>query len=173
MSATDPGRFTRAALHSEAGELEARLSAKGNWELRIRTSEDRDWRLVCSGDLEGGRIAPQAEEEPPLRLGPITLDRVARRVHVEGTEVCLNRREFDLLGTLASQPNRLFTKAELLRAWGYPADSRTRTVDTHASKLRNKLRRAGAEGLVINYRGIGYKLWNALELAAAPCERAA
>lgn len=173
MSATGPGRFTRAALHSEAGELEARLSAKGNWELRIRASEDRDWRLVCSGDLEGGRIAPRAESEPPLRLGPLTLDRAARRVRVKGSEVPLRNREFDLLVALASQPNRLFTKAELLRAWGYPAGSSSRTVDTHASQLRIKLRRAGAEGLIVNCRGVGYRLWNGLELAAAPSQHAA
>jgi DNA-binding response OmpR family regulator len=167
MTPIEPGRFTRAAIHSEAGEVEVRLSVKGNWQMRIRAADDPDWRLVCSGDLEGGQVAPQAEPQRPVRLGPVTLDHASRRVVVNDIEVRLTAREFDLLATLASQPNRVFTNEELLRAWGYRTGCRTRILSCHASRLRNKLRRAGAEGLIINYHRIGYKLWDGIELAAA------
>jgi DNA-binding response OmpR family regulator len=170
---TEPGRFARAALHCEAGELEARLSTTGSWDLRIRGGEDRDWRLICSGDLQGGRLAPPAEPEPALRLGPLIIDRLAKRVRVGDTEVGLNRREYELLSALAARPDRLFSKAELLGAWGYPADTRSRVLDSHASRLRNKLRRAGAEGFIVNYRGFGYRLWSAPELAPADGRAAA
>jgi DNA-binding response OmpR family regulator len=173
VSIAGPGRFTRAAIHSEAGEVEVRLSAKGDWQVRIRAADDPDWRLVCSGDLEGGQIAPQVEPQRPIRLGPITLDRAARRVLVDGAELRLSAREFDLLTTLASQPNRVFSKQELLQAWGYRTGCRTRTLSCHASRLRNKLLQAGAEGLIINFRGIGYKLWDGIELAPAEPQRAA
>lgn len=173
MTTVHPGSFTRAAIHSEAGEVEVRLSAMGNWQVRIRAAEDPDWRLVCSGDLEGGEIAPQAEPQRSIRLGPLTLDRAGRRVLVNDIEVRLNAREFDLLATLASQPNRVFTKEELLRAWDYPTGCRTRTLDTHASRLRVKLRKAGAAGLIVNCPSVGYKLWNGVELAAAGPQHAA
>jgi hypothetical protein len=52
------GRFTRAAIHSEAGELELRLNQRGNWQLYLRADGDRDWRLACSGDLQAGAVAP-------------------------------------------------------------------------------------------------------------------
>ncbi len=61
---------------------------------------------------------------------------------------------------LASDPNRVFGKDELLRdVWGYSGRLVTRTVDSHASRLRNKLRAAGAEiPYVINVWGRGYRL---------------
>lgn len=169
MTSIEPGRFTRAAIHCEAGEVEARLSAKGNWQLRIREAEDSEWRLICSGDLQGGAIAPQAEPELPLRLGPLTFDRAGRRVFVGHAEVRLNAREFDLLAVLASGPNRVFTIAELQRgAFGYDAVVlSSRTVASHASRLRVKLREAGAGGLIVNCHGVGYKLWDGIELTAA------
>lgn len=167
MTPNGPGRFTRAAIHCEAGEVEARLSAKGNWELRIRGADEDEWRLICSGDLQGGTIAPLAEPELPLRLGPLTFDRAARRVFVGETEVRLSNREFDLLRVLTAQPNRVVLKAEVYESWGYPAGTRSRTLEGHASRLRCKLRRAGAEGLVVNHHSIGYKLWEGASLTAA------
>ena len=69
-------------------------------------------------------------------------------------------REFDLAVRLASDPHRVFTKDELLRdVWGYRGRLVTRTVDSHASRLRNKLRAAGAElPYVMNVWGRGYRL---------------
>jgi DNA-binding response OmpR family regulator len=57
------------------------------------------------------------------------------------------------------EPTRVYTKEELLReVWGFKAMGRTRTVDAHASRLRRKLALAGAPHLVVNTRGVGYRL---------------
>jgi DNA-binding response OmpR family regulator len=60
---------------------------------------------------------------------------------------------------LASEPERVFTKEQLLReVWGYMSLGRTRTLDSHASRLRRKLRQAGAGPCVVNIWGVGYRL---------------
>lgn len=80
-------------------------------------------------------------------------------MRVGGTTVVLAGREFDLAAQLASEPTRVFTKQELLRdVWGVHTALRTRTVDSHASRLRRKLRRAGGGELVANVWGVGYRL---------------
>jgi DNA-binding winged helix-turn-helix (wHTH) protein len=169
MTQIEPGRFTKAAIHCEAGEVELRLSTCGNWQLSIRGTDDRDWRLACSGDLKGGAVAPSAlPPRKPVRLGKLLLDLAARRVLVGDVQVGLRAREFELLALLASQPNRVFSREELMRGvWGYEALRSTRTLATHASRLRVKLRKAGADGLIVNCHGVGYKLWNGVELASA------
>ncbi len=95
-----------------------------------------------------------------LEAGELLVDRRARQVRVNGKPVSLAAREFDLAVRLASDPSRVFTKEELLReVWGYRGRLVTRTVDSHASRLRNKLRAAGAElPYVINVWGRGYRL---------------
>jgi DNA-binding response OmpR family regulator len=96
-----------------------------------------------------------------LRVGSLTVDCDARLAHVDNRAVKLTRLEFDLLQTLASQPNKAFTRPELTRqVWGYDpaAAGPSRTVDCHASRLRQKLEQAGAEPLVQNVRGVGWRL---------------
>lgn len=95
-----------------------------------------------------------------LELGELVLDRRARQVRVRGVPVTLAAREFDLAVGLARDPRRVFTKEELLRdVWGYGGRLITRTVDSHASRLRRKLCAAGAEQpYVINVWGRGYRL---------------
>jgi DNA-binding response OmpR family regulator len=81
-------------------------------------------------------------------------------VTVAGTRVDLSLKEYELLLHLASDPERVFTKEELLRdVWGFRARSRTRTLDAHASRLRRKLRAADPPvELVDNRWGVGYRL---------------
>ncbi|MEX0674946.1 MAG: winged helix-turn-helix domain-containing protein, partial [Gaiellaceae bacterium] len=58
-----------------------------------------------------------------------------------------------------SDPTRVFPREQLLRdVWGFRSSARTRTVDSHASRLRRKLAAAGAAHCVINIWGVGYKL---------------
>jgi DNA-binding response OmpR family regulator len=103
------------------------------------------------------RAAPEPDER--LEAGAITVDRAARRVAVGETTVVLAGKEFELLSKLASDPTRVFPKEQLLReVWGFRSSARTRTVDSHASRLRRKLAAAGAAGCVINIWGVGYKL---------------
>jgi len=95
-----------------------------------------------------------------LEAGEIVVDRRARQVRVRGVPVPLAGREFDLVVRLAADPRRVFSRDELLRdVWGYRGRLVTRTVDSHASRLRKKLRTAGAElPYVINVWGRGYRL---------------
>ena len=78
---------------------------------------------------------------------------------VHGLTVALAAKEYELLVKLATQPTRVFTKEELLReVWGFRSLGRTRTLDSHASRLRRKLARAGAADCVLNVWGVGYRL---------------
>jgi DNA-binding response OmpR family regulator len=98
---------------------------------------------------------------PPelLEIGELAIDLEARRVTVAGRRVTLAPKEYELLVELARAPNRMFRKAELLRSvWGFRAATRTRTLDSHASRLRRKLLAAGATNLVVNEWGYGYRL---------------
>ena len=104
------------------------------------------------------RAAPprhEVVEAPPLRIDTRTRD-----VRVGPQPVRLAQKEYELLLRLAREPNRVFTKAELLRdVWGYVAAGRTRTLDSHASRLRRKLREADSDSaLVETVWGVGYRL---------------
>ena len=91
--------------------------------------------------------------------GDIVVDRRTRRVAVREALVALSAKEFELLLRLASEPYRVFTKDELLReVWGYRAAGRTRTLESHASRLRKKLRIAPEDDFVVNVWGVGYRL---------------
>jgi len=93
-------------------------------------------------------------------VGPLVVDRRSRSATVNGHRVELSAKEFALLDALARDPRRVLTKQELLRdVWGYIATGRTRTVDSHASRLRRKLETCGAgQRFVSNVWGIGYRL---------------
>ena len=99
----------------------------------------------------------------PLRVGEIVVDPSRREVRVAGRPVRLANKEFALLRMLASEPTRVFTKAELLRdVWGFRSLGRTRTLDSHASRLRRKLD-PEAGRYVVNCWGVGYRLIDAPE----------
>jgi DNA-binding response OmpR family regulator len=103
------------------------------------------------------RTAPPRGER--LEAGEISVDRATRRVTVRGVSVLLPAKEYELLVKLATEPMRVFTKEELLRdVWGFRSLGRTRTLDSHASRLRRKLVAAGLAGCVVNVWGVGYRL---------------
>jgi DNA-binding response OmpR family regulator len=92
-----------------------------------------------------------------LRAGPLRIDRRSRAVTVAGRPVSLCRMEYELLVALASDPERVFTKTELLRSvWQFPTPVTTRTVDSHACRLRRKLSAAGGRCVVAVW-GVGYR----------------
>ncbi len=97
--------------------------------------------------------------ERAIEVGPLAIDTDARQVTVDGRGVDLRRLEFELLVHLAREPERVFAKGELLRAvWGYRNGGSTRTVDSHASRLRRKLASEDARRWVISVWGVGYRL---------------
>lgn len=102
-----------------------------------------------------------AQRAGPLRVGELVVDPASRDVRVAGRSVRLANKEFALLCVLAGDPTRVFSKQELLReVWGYHSLARTRTLDTHASRLRRKLDPESGR-YVANCWGVGYRLIDA------------
>ena len=102
-------------------------------------------------------------QQPPSsrvrRIGPLTIDVPGREVRVDDQPVELSAKEYELLLALSTDPTRVFTREELLRdVWGFRSPGRTRTLDSHAHRLRRKLSSSGAAKLVVNVWGVGYRL---------------
>jgi DNA-binding response OmpR family regulator len=94
-----------------------------------------------------------------LQVGALAIDTVARTVSLDGRRLDLRPLEYELLVQLAGAPERVFGKQELLRSvWGYRSDGATRTVDSHACRLRRKLDVDGSGRWVITVWGVGYRL---------------
>jgi DNA-binding response OmpR family regulator len=94
-----------------------------------------------------------------LEADGIVVDIATRRVTVGGERVLLSGKEYELLVKLASEPERVFKKDELLRdVWGFRSLGRTRTLDSHASRLRRKLAAPQGTRYVRNVWGVGYCL---------------
>jgi len=98
------------------------------------------------------------ERGGPIKVGDLSVDPASREVRVGGELIELAKKEYELLLMLASEPRRVFTKAELLRAvWDFKTLGRTRTLDAHASRLRRKLDPESGR-FVANVWGVGYRL---------------
>ena len=124
--------------------------AAGYPELRARIAA----LLRRSAEHRAGRI---------VRVAGLEIDTRARSVRLEGEPVALTQREYSLLVHLAADPERVFTKDELLNAvWGHRSFAATRTLDSHACRLREKLARSGDRAWVINVWGVGYALRHGL-----------
>ena len=107
-------------------------------------------------------VLRRAEGRPQrgvVRHHGLTLDPVTRAVRLDGTAIHLSTMEFSLLQRLADEPDRVYSKNELLRdVWGYLSLGKTRTVDAHACRLRRKLNAVSERGWIVNVRGIGDRL---------------
>jgi DNA-binding response OmpR family regulator len=89
------------------------------------------------------------------RLGPLEIDRAARKVRREGTEIHLTATEFDLLDLLCRAPGTVYTRDRLLeQVWGWDHPGRTRAVDSQVKALRRKL----GPDLIRTVHGVGYAL---------------
>ncbi|HTZ04310.1 MAG TPA: response regulator transcription factor [Gaiellaceae bacterium] len=134
-------------------------------DVRVRALERCDDYLTRPFAYEEllARIHAVLRRRPPRRerldLGELQIDRAARRVVARGTEVALSGKEWSLLVKLAEDPERVFTREQLLKdVWGFRTYVPTRTLESHASRVRCKLARAGLEGYVVNVWGVGYRL---------------
>ena len=93
-----------------------------------------------------------------VRIATLEIDSQAHEVWVEGARVHLSRKEFGLVRMLASAPTRTFSRDELLReVWGFQSPGTTRTLDTHAYRLRHKLG-TGRIPFIVTVWGVGYRL---------------
>lgn len=106
----------------------------------------------------GAVLRRGSSRDGACRVGEILIDPARRKAWVGEREVELSNKEFGLLRVLASDPSRVFAKRELLEAvWGYRTPARTRTLDSHASRLRRKLDPEHAR-YVVNCWAYGYRL---------------
>ncbi|MFI9640543.1 response regulator [Micromonospora sp. NPDC051925] len=107
-----------------------------------------------------GRGAPVAAGAGLRRIGPIEIDTAAHQVTVDGVRVACTRGEFAILAAMAEQPNRVFTRAQLLHhTHGIDRNSTARTIDVHLMNLRRKIERDPQRpAWLVTVFGVGYKL---------------
>lgn len=104
------------------------------------------------------RTARQEDESEILRIREVALDVSKRIVTVNGAEVSLTYREFELLMYLMRHVSIAVSRDKLMeRVWGYEFAGETRTVDMHIKTIRQKLEAAGCTDLIKTVRGVGYK----------------
>lgn len=93
-----------------------------------------------------------------IRLGDTVIDRKSYEVRTGGQQLLLPMKEFELLSQLASYPNRIFTREELIaNIWGFDFTGDDRTVDVHIKRLRDRFGDCG-DFTITTVRGVGYKL---------------
>jgi DNA-binding response OmpR family regulator len=115
------------------GELRARINA-----VLRRTAPRQPSAVICAGGLR--------------------VDLRQRRVTRAGEPISVSATEYRLLCALGAEPTRVFTREELMRTvWGHAGVTRTRTLDSHAHRLRAKLSTPG-QPLIQNVWGVGYAL---------------
>lgn len=89
-------------------------------------------------------------------FGGVSVDPRSRRVTVDGREITLTRKEFDVLALLASDPGRTFTRGQIMKeVWGHDGGGDTRTLGVHVTSLR---KRVSVPGLIETVRGVGFRL---------------
>jgi DNA-binding response OmpR family regulator len=143
-------------LSGRAGELDRlRGFERGCDDYLCKPFSYRELRLRVEALL---RRAQLRRRPARLRVGDLEVDASARVVRLRGAPVDLSQKEFALVRALAADPTRVHTKEELLRAvWGFRTLGTTRTLDSHACRLRHKLGRFG-DRFVVNVWGVGYRL---------------
>jgi DNA-binding response OmpR family regulator len=105
------------------------------------------------------RRAHARQKPDVMRAGSLRVDVRSRRTWVGEREIeTLRGKEYDLLLALIAEPDRVFTRQELMRSvWGYECHTRSRTLDSHAARLRGRLQVSG-QRFVRNVWGVGYRL---------------
>ena len=94
-----------------------------------------------------------------VSVGPISINVINHQVRVEQKLIELGPTEYRLLITLMKQPDRVFSRDQLLdMVWGISADIDTRTVDVHVGRLRKVLKQAIGKETIRTVRGFGYAL---------------
>ena len=122
----------------------------------------REFRSRVKAALRRADMAPRAEtadDEPALEVGDLSIDFAKRRVALRGGDVRLTFVEFEILGALARDAGRVFSRDQLLsRIWGDAAYRDPRTIDVHIRHLREKLERDAKEPeYIFTVRGVGYR----------------
>ncbi|ABZ74708.1 two component transcriptional regulator, winged helix family [Shewanella halifaxensis HAW-EB4] len=94
-----------------------------------------------------------------LNVGPLTIELLTRKVTLDGQEILLQPKEFQLLKYLMEHVNQVISRTLLFEAvWDYHFDPRTNVIDVHIAKLRRKFEELGHGELIETVRGAGYRL---------------
>jgi DNA-binding response OmpR family regulator len=102
------------------------------------------------------RATGLARRDAPIRIGGLEIDVRARRVRLDGGELALTAKEFDVLAALAAEPGAVVTRSQLLeRIWQTSWYGQTKTIDVHVGALRRKL---GDPAWIETVRGVGFRL---------------
>jgi DNA-binding response OmpR family regulator len=134
-----------------------RLLERGGDDVIVKPFSYPELRARITAVLR--RTSPR-QPRPVLIAGPVRIDLRDRRVTVDERAVELSATEYRLLCHLAAEPSRVFTREELMRdVWGFASPGRTRTLDSHACRLRARLA-SDTHHLIVNIWGVGYKLQN-------------
>lgn len=130
----------------DMGELLARIHA-----VSRRTAAEESAGAAADGDED-----EQAPAVGTLRLGAVTIELPTRLVSVDGSEVPLTRKEFDLLALLAQRPGVVFRREQIIsEVWRTSWEGTGRTLEVHVASLRSKLQRPA---LIETVRGVGYRM---------------
>lgn len=103
------------------------------------------------------RYKDESYNAEKIVAGDLVMELGSHRVTIQGNEITLTFKEFELLHKLLERPEQVFTREQLLTSiWGYDFVGETRTVDVHVRTLRSKMGQAG--NLIETVRGVGYRL---------------
>jgi two-component system, OmpR family, KDP operon response regulator KdpE len=157
LSARDQERDKVAALDAGADDYLTKPFGVAELHARLRAAMRRS-------------LGPAAAASGEIRVGPLVLDPTTRHVEVDGREVSLTPREYELLKVLLAHAGRVASRARLLRAvWGQEYASENHYLHVHVAAIRRKLAAADPRGalgrLIVAEPGIGYRVHDAEELA--------
>ncbi|MCK8479279.1 response regulator transcription factor [Psychroserpens algicola] len=100
------------------------------------------------------RLKDEEKAEDILKIGNLTINREEYKITIKGEELVLPRKEFELLSLLATKPNKVFKREEILdKVWGNEVVVGGRTIDVHIRKLREKI----GDKKFKTIKGVGYK----------------
>src|SRR5207249_5588172 len=112
--------------------------------------------LIARVRAVGRRTGAVHEVERPQRIGTLEIDRRTRRVRVDGVEVVLSPKEFDLLSLLGEDPGAVVSRQQIMdEVWDPHWYGPTKTLDVHVASLRKKL---GDQRFIQNVHSIGFRL---------------
>lgn len=105
------------------------------------------------------KFGEKTKRDKKITVRGLTLDEDDRRVYVDGAEVPLKQKEFELLSFLMRNPNRVYSKEDLFeRVWGYDALSDSSTVTVHIARIREKIEQNPAKPeYIMTVWGAGYR----------------
>ena len=143
-------QLTWATAAAAAHALARRAQANTYW---LKTNSE------CITKVSLEKLQSTTSNRDAIQAGPIEIDPSRRHVTLDGTEVDLTAREFDLLEYFARHPGRVFRRAELLdQVWGYGHEGYEHTVNSHINRLRSKIEGDPSQPeVIVTVWGVGYK----------------